>query len=166
MVWHPVAVLQYTFTHKEYTKEHNICVWVCLCICIRVFPLVLIWSLCHLTGTLMRILLLFIIIIIIIVILCVLVHYFYLYLYAIPIIGHRSIDLHVNNYSIIFIIIIIIIIGYHVFYRVFTIMHVRKTTPVGYKMLQLLRIYNLWYMWCYFPCLSPLYFYISTFRWF
>jgi len=21
--WHPVAVVQYTFTHKQYTKQHN-----------------------------------------------------------------------------------------------------------------------------------------------
>jgi len=22
-VWHPVAVVQYTFTHKQYTEQHN-----------------------------------------------------------------------------------------------------------------------------------------------
>jgi hypothetical protein len=23
MGWHPVAVVQYTFTHKQYTEQHN-----------------------------------------------------------------------------------------------------------------------------------------------
>ena len=23
MSWHPVAVVQYTFTHKQYTEQHN-----------------------------------------------------------------------------------------------------------------------------------------------
>jgi len=23
LAWHPVAVVQYTFTHKQYTEQHN-----------------------------------------------------------------------------------------------------------------------------------------------
>jgi hypothetical protein len=84
----------------------------------------------------------FVIIIVIIMILCVLVYYFCLYFYAVPIIGQRSIDLHVNNQCII-IIIIIIIIGYHLFCRVFSNYVPEKNHDFGYKILQLFCIYNL-----------------------
>jgi hypothetical protein len=54
--------------------------------------------------------------------------------------------------AIIIIIIIIIIIALSPLCRVFTITYVKQTVLLQYRVLWQLRIYNLWYMQCYFGC--------------